>query len=126
MARVRRPARGSPRVTMPLLAVSWIVVLASASALPTYKDVQQYNPRFNATSLFSHDPWPAEPGGNSHDITGWPVNPDNMPIGNGRVVALVWGDGNHANTSGVGILLARDDAWTSLNQLVKLGRLRVQ
>ena len=96
------------------------LVLATASALPA-QDVRPFSPSFNASSLFSHDPDPH--GG---DITGWPVNPDNMPIGNGRVVALVWGDGNHANTSGVGLLLARDDAWTSLNQLVKLGRLRVQ
>ena len=43
--------------------------------------------------------------------------------GNGRLVALlVWGD---ANTSGIGVLLARDDAYAELVQLVKLGRVRV-
>ncbi len=115
-------------VIIPLLLLT--VASLSASALrdlPAQPDVRQYNPTFNATSLFSHDPWravAADP--HRHDITGWPVNPDNMPIGNGRAVALVWGDGNHANTSGVGLLLSRDDAWTSLNQLVKLGRVRVQ
>jgi hypothetical protein len=38
------------------------------------------------------------------------------------VALLVWGD---ANTSGIGVLLARDDAYAELVQLVKLGRVRV-
>ena len=101
-----------------------LAALAALAALgePTMLDssssplvpVAAYSPTFNASALTSHDP-----------ARGWSVNPDNMPIGNGRLVALVWGDG-HANTSGVGVLLARDDAYTELVQLVKLGRVRVR
>eukprot|EP01052_Picozoa_sp_SAG31_P012816 SAG31_NODE_758_length_12292_cov_14.175511_2_plen_269_part_00 len=82
-----------------------------------YSDAQwsrRYSPTFDASALTSHDP-----------AKGWSVNPNNMPIGNGRLVALVWADG-HEKTSGVGILLARDDAYTELVQLVKLGRVRIQ
>lgn len=98
---------------------------ALAAAAVSQPPVRQYNPTFNASALTSHDPWSAAAGSHSH-TTGWPTNPDNMPIGNGRLTALVWGDGTHANTSGVAMLLARDDAWTGLSQLIKLGRLRVQ
>lgn len=84
-------------------------------------DVFRYAPSFNGSALTSHDSLPGP-----HSRTGWPVNPDNMPIGNGRFTALVWGDGNHASTAGIGLLLARDDAWTEINGLVKLGIVRVQ
>jgi hypothetical protein len=94
---------------------------AAAAAAAARQDVGRFNPSFNASSLTDHDPLP-RPG----EKTGWPVNPDNMPIGNGRMTALVWSDGSHANTSGIGLLLARDDAYTDLVQLIKLGRLRIQ
>ena len=58
-------------VIIPLLLLT--VASLSASALrdlPAQPDVRQYNPTFNATSLFSHDPWravAADP--HRHDIT---------------------------------------------------------
>ena len=88
---------------------------AALAALASPPAPSAYSPTFGASALTSHDP-----------ARGWSVNPDNMPIGNGRLVGLVWSDGNHANTSGVGVLLARDDAYTELVQLVKLGRVRIQ
>eukprot|EP01048_Picozoa_sp_COSAG05_P000869 COSAG05_NODE_27_length_29281_cov_199.946919_11_plen_602_part_00 len=131
--RGRARAQGRARITSRPLQMQLFLAAATASvglAPPHQQGIAQYNPSFNVSSLTSHDPWPAagnpRAGPHDHDVTGWPVNPDNMPIGTGRMTALVWGDGTHVNTSGVGLLLARDDAYTELNQLVKLGRLRVQ
>lgn len=45
-----------------------------------------------------------------------------MPIGNGDLAANVWTERN----GDVVLLISKADAWTELNKLVKLGRLRVQ
>jgi len=46
---------------------------------------------------------------------------DSMPIGNGDIAANVWTEQN----GDIVILLAKNDAWTELGKLVKLGRLRI-
>ncbi|MFC5862757.1 DUF5703 domain-containing protein [Acidicapsa dinghuensis] len=47
---------------------------------------------------------------------------DSMPIGNGDLAANVWTEAN----GDVVVLLAKDDAWSELGQLLKLGRVRVR
>lgn len=47
---------------------------------------------------------------------------DSMPIGNGDVAANVWTEAN----GDVVVLVAKDDAWSELGQLLKLGRVRVR
>ncbi len=47
---------------------------------------------------------------------------DSMPIGNGDLAANVWTEQN----GDLVLLVSKADAWTELDKLVKLGRLRVQ
>jgi alpha-L-fucosidase 2 len=47
---------------------------------------------------------------------------DSMPIGNGDLAANVWTEQN----GDVVLLVSKADAWTELNKLVKLGRVRIQ
>jgi alpha-L-fucosidase 2 len=47
---------------------------------------------------------------------------DSMPIGNGDLAANVWTEQN----GDLVLLVAKDDAWTELGKLVKLGRVRIQ
>jgi len=79
-----------------LVAIEIICGVVSSSLPPTQQDprpanfnITHYNPTFNSTAR--HDP-----------AQGWVVAPDNMPIGNGRLVANVWCDG-HNGTSGIGV-----------------------
>jgi len=46
---------------------------------------------------------------------------DSMPIGNGDVAANVWTEAN----GDLVLLVSKSDAWTELNKLVKLGRIRI-
>jgi len=46
---------------------------------------------------------------------------DSMPIGNGDLAANVWTEAN----GDLVLLVAKSDAWTSLGELVKLGRVRI-
>jgi alpha-L-fucosidase 2 len=47
---------------------------------------------------------------------------DSMPIGNGDLAANVWTE----QQGDLILLVAKSDAWTELNKLVKLGRIRLQ
>jgi alpha-L-fucosidase 2 len=47
---------------------------------------------------------------------------DSMPIGNGDLAANVWME----ESGDLVLLVSKADAWTELNQLVKLGRIRIQ
>ena len=47
---------------------------------------------------------------------------DSMPIGNGDLAANIWTEQN----GDLVLLVSKADAWTELNKLVKLGRVRVQ
>jgi alpha-L-fucosidase 2 len=47
---------------------------------------------------------------------------DSMPIGNGDLAANVWTEAN----GDLVLLVSKSDAWTELNKLVKLGRIRIQ
>src|SRR5581483_1821697 len=46
---------------------------------------------------------------------------DSMPIGNGDLAANVWTEAN----GDLVLLVSKSDAWTELNKLVKLGRIRI-
>jgi alpha-L-fucosidase 2 len=47
---------------------------------------------------------------------------DSMPLGNGDLAANIWTEPN----GDIVLLLAKDDAWSELGQLLKLGRVRVR
>jgi hypothetical protein len=47
---------------------------------------------------------------------------DSMPVGGGDLAANVWTEQN----GDLVLLVSKADAWTELNKLVKLGRIRVQ
>src|SRR5215813_10713050 len=73
----------------------------------------------------------AEPGNSlerfvaSNDVT-WSTpgtnENDSMPIGNGDLAANVWTEQN----GDIVLLVSKADAWTELNKLVKLGRIRLR
>lgn len=67
---------------------------------------------------------PPSPGIAANDVT-WTAlghnENDSMPIGNGDIAANVWTEANGELV----LLVAKSDAWTSLGQLVKLGRVCV-
>ena len=47
---------------------------------------------------------------------------DNMPIGNGELVANIW---VNASDGSLSVLLGRSDAWSSLAMPIKVGRLKL-
>ena len=87
------------------LAVTLLSAEAVTLAPPTpIPSVSQFNPSFTTT-----------------DISG-PAN--NMPVGNGELVANVWVD--MVNNGSLALLLGRSDAFSGDVQPMKVGRIRVE
>ena len=96
--------RASSSVRVPTKADDLETAAAGAPPQPPAPPVTVFNPRFETPSFDG----PAQ----------------NMPVGNGEVVANVWVDG--VRNGSVALLFGRSDVFTGDVQAVKLGRLRIE
>lgn len=74
--------------------------------------------------MISAGAWAAHPAAVKEVIWATPGHDENdsMPIGNGDLAANVWTE----QAGDVVLLVSKSDAWTELNKLVKLGRIRLR